>query len=248
MRRVAVLLALLLMAGAANSSAADKTLTPHRATYKVKISVLSGEMQSRLDLAGDEYAVSSTIKPRGLARLITRGSIQENSTFRIEDEHVRPTSYSSSDSLSKGGGDVRMSFDWEGLEVFREVDGVASRAKLDSVVVDRATLQYALMFDLLNRHIQREYVLIESDEVKKLAVTIKSEKTVKVPYGEYDVIGVSHRAEASTRETTLWCAPSLGYLPVIIEQYRDGKIQGTIVLTEYESQKSVMTTHLKTKE
>lgn len=235
-RRVAVVLALSLMAGTATSNAADKTLTPHRATYKVKISVLSGEMQSRLDLADDEYASSSTIKPRGLARLITRGSIQENSTFRIEDDRVRPTTYSSSDSLSKGGEDVSMSFDWEMLDVLRKVDEVESRTKLDSVVVDRATLQYALMFDLLNGNIQREYVLIESDEVKKLAVTIKSEKTVKVPFGEYEVIGISHRAETSTRETTLWCAPSLGYLPVIIEQYRDGKIQGTIVLTEYESQ------------
>lgn len=226
---------LLLFAGTTTAKMSENELIPHRATYKVKISVLSGEMLSRLDLVNGEYAVSSTINPKGLARLVASGSIQESSKFEIENGHVRPTNYDSSDSLSKNGGDVKMSFDWNANEITREVDKATSRSKLEPGAVDRASLQYALMFDLLNDRLRQEYVLLESDEDKKLVVTIKSKKSVTVPHGTYDVIGVTHSAASSSRETTLWCAPSLGFLPIVIEQFRDGKIRGRIVLTDYEA-------------
>jgi len=61
----------------ANVAVAETNLTPRQAIYKVKISVLGGELLSRLDLEDSEYIVNSTVKPKGVARLIARGSIQE---------------------------------------------------------------------------------------------------------------------------------------------------------------------------
>ena len=51
--------------------------------------------------------------------------------------------------------------------------------------------------------------------------------------GEFDVIGIRHQAEGSKRATTLWCAAELGYLPVVIEQHRKGKLRVRATLTDY---------------
>ena len=48
-------------------------------------------------------------------------------------------------------------------------------------------------------------------------------REVKVPHGTYNAVGIQHRKEGSDRITTLWCAEELDYLPVLIEQHRDGK-------------------------
>lgn len=225
---------LLLLCLISNASLADQNLTPHRATYKVKISLLSGEMQSGLQIDGSDYVVESTVTPKGIARLITRGTIRESSRFNIVQGEVRPSEYRSADTLSKNGNQIQINFDWTANAAVGVVDGSPYSAPLDVDVIDRASLQYALMFDLLNQQLREEYVLLEADGTKRLTVSNRGEKSVRVPFGLLDVIGITHRAESSSRETTLWCAPSLGYLPVVIEQHKDGKPLGTIVLVDYE--------------
>ena len=89
------------------------------------------------------------------------------------------------------------------------------------------------MVDLLYERSQMQYVLQEVGVVKVLTGTRSDTKTVQVPYGALEVVGITHKSGSSSRSTTLWCAPSLGYLPVIIEQYRDGKLKGRVVLSDY---------------
>ena len=57
---------------------------------------------------------------------------------------------------------------------------------------------------------------------------------MKVPYGRFEATGIQHQAEGSSRITTLWVVEELGYLPVIIEQHRKGKLQVRAVLTDYQ--------------
>ena len=54
-----------------------------------------------------------------------------------------------------------------------------------------------------------------------------------VASGEFDVIGIQHQAEGSKRQTTLWCAKKLDYLPVVIEQHRKGKLRVRATLRRY---------------
>lgn len=233
-KRFASLCRLLLFSFYVSNAWAEITLVPHHAIYKVKIRVLGGEMRSGLEISGPDYRVASEVSPKGIARLITRGTIRENSHFSIVNGHVRPTLYSSSDTLSKNGHEIQMTFNWDANVAVGDRDGLPYEASLEDNVIDRASLQYTLMYDLSNNQLQAEYILIEADGLKRLAVTTKGRKSVDVPYGQYNVIGISHRAESSSRETTLWCAPTLGYLPVVIEQHRNGKMLGKIVLVDYQ--------------
>ena len=212
---------------------AGDALTPHFAEYKVKIGVLRGQMKSQLELKNGVYESQSVVQPTGIARIISRGSIVEMATFAVVDGRVRSTTYTGHDTLSRKGQDVSLVFNWANSEL----DGAADQLQFDralvSGTVDRASLQYALMADLASDRLRSEYILQDVGESKVLSISSAGSKVVRVPFGEFNVIGITHRAANSSRETTLWCAPALGFLPVIIEQYRDGKLSGQILLSAY---------------
>jgi len=104
---------------------------------------------------------------------------------------------------------------------------------LEGQVHDRVSIQYELMLDLINGRENAQYSLLDDDELKILEITNIGKKKVKVPYGTFNAVGIQHRKQGSDRVTTLWCAEELGYLPVLIEQHRDGKRALRAELREY---------------
>ena len=212
---------------------ASEALVPHTAEYKIKISVLGGKLHTSFQVTGDGYAATSTIKATGLARLIAHGHITESSTFSNFDDGIRPAEFHSVDSLSSKGEIVDLTFDWDSQEVAGQIDGEDFRADLDGIVHDRVSLQYALMHDLINGGRRDQYSLQDAEKLKLLSVTDMGSKIVKVPFGKFEAIGIQHRAGNSSRVTTLWCAKELGYLPIMIEQHRKGKLKVRAVLAKY---------------
>ena len=212
---------------------ASEALVPHTAEYKIKISVLGGKLHTSFQTNERGYTATSTIKATGLARLVAHGNITESSIFVDFDDGIRPAEFHSVDSLSSRGEVVDLTFDWDSQEVAGQIDGEDFRADLDGIVHDRVSLQYALMHDLLNGGHKDEYSLQDAEKLKLLSVTDMGSKIVKVPFGKFEAIGIQHRAGNSSRVTTLWCAKELGYLPIMIEQHRKGKLKVRAVLAKY---------------
>lgn len=213
---------------------ADTALTPHSATYKVKISVLGGLLHTELRETGKGYAAKHVIVPTGMSRMLARGQIEEKSTFEIIETGVKPIEYSSRDSLSRDKETVKVTFDWETSEAHGTVNGEEVVSEINGLAHDRVSIQYEVMQDLLNGEASDKYTMFEIDRLRPVNVKIVGEKSVDVPAGEFDVIGIQHQAEGSKRVTTLWCAKELDYLPVIIEQHRKGKLRVRATLMEYE--------------
>ena len=90
------------------------------------------------------------------------------------------------------------------------------------------------MYDLMKNGANDEYLLQDAEELKYLTITNSGLKPVSVPFGKFDAIGIQHQRSGSSRVTTMWCVEELGYLPVIIEQHRKGKLRLRAVLTDYE--------------
>lgn len=221
------------LAGAA-ACAEDATLTPHHAQYDVSISVLGGKLTTDVTKAGPGYMAKSVIEPTGMSRLVARGAIQESSYFLANADGVRPAQYRSIDTLSREDKTVSLDFDWRRREVTGSVNGKEFHTALHDHVHDRVSIQYELMLDLLDGKASAEYSLLDGDELKLLQVRNIGTKTVKVPYGTFLATGIQHNKENSSRVTTLWCAEELDYLPVLIEQHRDGKLNVRAVLRRYE--------------
>lgn len=210
-----------------------RDLVPHTAEYKIRISVLGGRLTTRLDKTETGYRAESLIRATGMSRILARGDIRESSEFRLTPDGIRPTRFLSNDGLTRGKETVDFTFDWTTGVISGLWNGDAFETQVDGLVHDRVSLQYGLMHDLINGVEREKYFLQDAEKFKPLSITNVGSRSVDVPFGEFEATGIQHQAEGSSRVTTLWVVEELGYLPVIIEQHRKGKLQVRAELTDY---------------
>jgi len=230
--RFARLITALIVAVFAGPVLAETTLTPHTAQYKVKISVVSGQLNTELRKTADGYVANHVIKPTGMSRLITHGTMDVTSTFSSEADGVRPIRFQSVDTI-RDDPDEDLSFDWTINEVSGTVGEENVLLQLEGIAHDNVSIQYELMHDLLNGEPDDQYVLFDVEKMRIANVSISGEKSVKTKAGTFTAVGIQHQKEGSSRTTTLWCAKELDYLPVVIEQHRKGKLKFRATLVSY---------------
>jgi hypothetical protein len=224
----------------AASALAEPSLTPHRAEYKVRVSIVSGRMTTEVKRKGDGYLATHLIEPTGIAGALVGGEIFAESEFRPEADRLLPVRYSANDEISSTRLRADVEFDWETGQVtgtFQTRDDDSPQAidqTLDAVAHDGVSIQYELMNDLMRSGPDADYILFDVDELKELSITTLGTQRITTGYGEFDAIGIRHQAEGSSRATTLWCAKELGYLPVVIERHRKGKLQMRARLVSYQ--------------
>lgn len=211
------------------------TLKPHRVEYNVEISVLNGRLTTVVTAVGAGFMANSVIEPVGFSKIVAHGAIQESSFFLVDAQGVRPEQYRSVDTLSRENQTVNFDFKWADHRVAGMINDDPIAFELDGRVHDRVSIQYELMLDLLTGDAKDAYVMLDGDELKHLEVKSIGSRTVKVPYGTFEAVGIQHGEKDSSRVTVLWCAKELDYLPVVIEQRRDGKVHVRAVMTEYEA-------------
>ena len=227
-RRILLGAALLLCAQAQ----AAGVLTPHKADYKVKISILSGQLNTELRATAGGYVANHVIRATGLSRILTRGTMDVTSEFASTKDGVKPVAFRSIDTIRKDP-DVDILFNWDTFEVAGTVGEEDFLQRLDGIVYDSVSLQYVLMHDLTNGAPNKQYILFDVDKLKTANVRNVGTKQVKVKAGTYEALGIQHQAEGSSRITTLWCVEELDYLPVVIEQHRKGKLNFRASLQKY---------------
>ena len=224
-----------LATAAENEAAGDSqtTLVPHKATYKIKISIASGRLETNVMQTEAGFSVVSVIEPTGLANIFLHGNIEERAEFDAGPDGITPRRFSSNDQLTKGKPVQDFTFDWDGGVVGGTINDEPYEYELSDNMRDRVTIQYQLMHNLVSGIEIDEYRMLDGDEIKDLTVTSLGTRDIKVPFGTYEAIGVQHQAAGSKRISTLWLAEELGYLPVLIEQHRKGKRTVRAVLTDY---------------
>lgn len=223
----------LFLAAQGSLAAQPRELTPYTAEYKVKISVLSGKLATEFRRTQDGYVATSTISPSGLANVFLNGFVEESSWFAVGSNGVVPDRYKSIDTLTKDQKEMNFQFDWDSGEVSGNIGDEQHVIALPGPVQDRVSIQFELMYELLNGKPADNYLMMNEEELRPIFVSNIGTKTVKVPFGKFTAVGIQHRNEDSSRVSTLWCVEELGYLPVIIEQHRDGKLRVRAVLSDY---------------
>jgi hypothetical protein len=211
---------------------AQPLLTPHTAEYKVKISVVSGQLNTELRRTANGYIAHHVIRPTGISRIITRGTMDVTSEFDSRADGIKPVRYQAIDTI-RDEPDVDLRFDWSTNEALGTVGDENVRLQLDGIAYDSVSIQYELMHDLLTGNPSEQYTLFDVDKMRVANVSIIGEKEVSTKAGKFVAVGVQHQKEGSSRTTTLWCVEELDYLPVIIEQHRKGKLKFRAKLVKY---------------
>ncbi len=207
-------------------------LTPHRAEYRVKISVLSGRLNTELKATEDGYVATHVVEPTGFSKVLAGGQMRVSSAFTPVADGVRPVTYHAIDTI-RGEPEAQIEFDWTTNTASGTVGGDDVVFELDGLSHDSVSIQYELMYDLLTEQPNGSYVLFDVDKMRVADIKDAGRKSVKTRAGVYDVVGIQHQRQGSSRVTTLWCAPQLDYLPVVIEQHRKGKLNFRATLTSY---------------
>jgi hypothetical protein len=227
MRHICLLLSAALLGILPAAAFADSTsqLAPFEARYKVRMSGLSGSMTMSLTHTDEGYQARSFLKPKGLASVFARGELVETATFDITDERVRPLAYALRDTIARNDESGSLTFDWSAGTAAGDSDGKALSYDIDELTVDRLSLQYALMLDLINGRSAPAYTMLDGDRRKSLTISQSGDQVIEVPLGKYEVREVRHQNQGSSRRVVLYCAKDLGYLPVRIEQYKNDDLR-----------------------
>jgi len=222
-------LGLLLIAGAPAQGAgtpapAGPGATPFAARYEARVKVVGGEVHWDVTALGDGlYQFSAVVQAGGIWKALISDTLTETSWFRFVDDMPRPERYRLHNGLGSRDRDGDYAFDWErGLAVGVYKDE-PQEIEVTPGVVDRSLLQLVLMRDLAAGRRPERYVVLDRDELRTLEVEYGEGEVLRVPAGYYDTMLVIHRSTKRNDVTRLWCAPVLDYLPVQIEQERDGK-------------------------
>ncbi|HWW21772.1 MAG TPA: DUF3108 domain-containing protein [Steroidobacteraceae bacterium] len=225
LRAVAVSTLLGALCGSAHSHAAE--LSPFEASYAwswhgatVAVSTLKLENRGR-----NTWAYTSSTEPRGLGRLYPYRP-RLTSLLRVTERGVEPQHFRA-DAGSKDR-DADVEFNWETGRATGTYDGVAVDLPIKDGVQDDLSVQVELIVDLLRGKTPDTLWLIDKNTIRDYHYQREGDETLDTPLGHIATTIYSSQHTGSPRITRFWCAPSLGYLPMRVEQKRIDSVEWTM--------------------
>jgi hypothetical protein len=220
-------LAALLSLSAAGATAAEE-LKPYEASYNgIWHGITVAVSNLKLEHTGDTWTYTSKSEPRGIGRMAS-GVFPplQVSEVQVTAAGVLPQSYRSE------GGDaakaVNLNYDWQTHRVTGTYEGTAVDLPLTPQVQDDASVQLALMAELVAGRTPPSLKLIDKNEVREYKFTREGDATVQTPMGAVATIVYRSQKTYSPRITRFWCAPDRGYIPMKVEQTKGDEVQWTL--------------------
>jgi len=190
-----------------------------------------GKTKQSLNIQEDgRYAFTSTTKATGMFAMFFNSKITERSIWEYHEGRARPLQYSYKDT-NKKKRNVSLIFDWEKDIATSIVKGKSREINITPDTQDNLIYQINIMLNLMENGNNKIIKLNIADrkKLKSYDVNIQEKETIKTPAGKFETIRINR--DDGKRVTTLWCAPSLNYLPVRIEHYKkdDAKVNAYLV-------------------
>lgn len=208
-------------------SAASAELRPYKANYNLTYGGMSvGMAIYELQISRDGTVLfNARVEPRGIAALIRNDIITEQSRLRLEaDGTLTALRYDYLHQRNRRTEEQNsIEFDWLTGEALTRVDGEETRLAIEAGTVDRMALQLKIMVDRLAGGEDHDlaYVVVEEDELREYRFVVRDRERISTAAGSFDTVRLERRH--GSRTTIFWSAPSLGYVPVRVEQRRDGQ-------------------------
>lgn len=223
-----ILLAACALNLAAAHAAEDGTIATYAATYRVEYKgkeAGTAEFSVRYLDKEDVYEFSSRTLAKGLLKLARPNPAVDRSRFRVAGAALEALEFWYEDGSRSGEDNFHLELDWQ-----RRIATVSTADNRREIAVppaalDRGSLQVALMRDLAATGQPGRYELVDDESVSRYEYTDDGTETRATKAGSYETRRLRQQRPGSSRATLLWVAPTLRYLPVRIEQHRDGELQ-----------------------
>ena len=221
-----LLIYLMLFTASTLSVEAAIKLESYKATYSVKYMGFKAGLIHFILLPqqDDTYVYLSRVEPGLLARFIVNPEAFERTILKITEDGVRPLSWMSEDGKKKSGEDGALVFDWDAEKVHGIIEDKPIELPLVPDLQNRLSMQIGVLLSLLQGGEPKPVKMIDKDKIKTYSYVRKEPRQIKTQAGTYDTIRYASTREGSSRVKHIYHAPSLGYLPVLLESYKKGKL------------------------
>ncbi len=204
----------------APAAAEPRSQVPERftATFDVEAyGATVGETRWKLEReSGTRLRFESQTRPVGLASLMLDGERREHSVFTLDESNrPRPLQYRFERSGARAQ-QAAIDFDWKALKATSRYRDRTVELPLAPGTLDALVYVLALMQDLAADRPDIRLQLAERGKIKTYVVTREGSERIETGLGALDTVRVA-RSGDDGRKTTVWAAPSLGYLPARIE-------------------------------
>jgi hypothetical protein len=209
-------------------------LQPFQASYTMSYSGLGEVMSSSVSLTqtgADQWDYKSVGKPHGLASLLAPKEVISESHLHITAAGVQPLTYRADDAAGRNSRGINIQYDWTNNKITGTDSGQTMDMALKPGVQDDSSLQIALMHDLLAGKVPTTVSIYDKSGIRDYQFTQTGTETLHTPMGDIPTVIYKSQRTNSPRANYYWCAPSLGYLPLRVEQKRLNDNVWTLVAT-----------------
>jgi hypothetical protein len=153
--------------------------------------------------------------------------------LRVTPTGVEPISYRATDGTNSDKRTIDLKYDWNAHRLTGVYEQTQVDLPLTADVQDDASVQVAMMVELLSGRTPDHFSLLNKDKLRVYHYKREGEATVKTTSGDVATVIYSSQADYSPRITRFWCAPERGYVPMRVEQKKDNEVQWTMEIRSF---------------
>jgi hypothetical protein len=210
----------------ATSAHAEWKVAPYEAVYEVSEgSKVIGRATVRLEKTASGFRYSNHLKgTAGMAKMLG-ADIQENTEFVVKQDHVQPVRYRYQQDVAFSQRVQTGELNWADMRATGTYKKDNWQAALKPNTLNRHVVDLQLAQALAGGAREFSAVVLDRGDFRDWRFVSEGEQDVKTPAGNFRALKVSRvRATDDNKQTLSYFAPSLGYLPVRIEQLEsDGR-------------------------
>jgi hypothetical protein len=181
----------------------------------------------KLEKTGDTWTYTSRSEPRGIGNLLSQRP-RTASVLRVTEAGVEPLSYKGDDGTKSTKRTVDVRYDWDEHRVTGVYEETPVDLPLTPGVQDDASVQVAMMVELLRGRTPERFALLDKNAVREYRYAREGEETLKTPLGAVATVVYRSQRENALHVNRYWCAPDRGYIPLRVQQKRGDDVQWTM--------------------
>lgn len=198
------------------------------ANYLVELNSLqAAELQQTLTTNTDgSKTFKSATQAKGIFAFFKPDLVEETSIWRWENDTITPQSYLYQRTGGKKEKYIKLNFDWQSNQLYIYDKKQPWSLNLKPKTLDKLVYQLALMADLAKDKITFSYHIADGGKLKTYTLKRLEKVTITTPLGSIATIKIIRKREPKKqRQTILWCAPTLNYLPIKLQHIeKDGSV------------------------
>ncbi|MES0327453.1 MAG: DUF3108 domain-containing protein [Gammaproteobacteria bacterium] len=221
----------------------------YSASYNIeKYGMVVAKSNYSLKYENNGVRMKQHTKTVGLAALLSKGTVDENSFLSVQNGHLllREFSYRQEPS-DKKNRNIQLTIDWVQTDkkLLGKVSGTAYGKKLelnvDKPVWDTSSYQIPLMLNTKEKAEPQQYTMMFKGHFKDYTFITHGAEEIEVNGHTIHTIKTERNGSDNKAPLYLWLAPRLNNLPVKMEKWKNGKLQVTSSLNKahFPSDKSI---------